>query len=79
MIQKFIMKGVVQLTKKEFDETPTMMTQELPNTDQYDPIFQFKFMDMTGSWIFVDVIHVKQGDELEKGVNFLCSRIEIGG
>ena len=79
MLHQFIDKGIVQLTQKEFDETPVMVASELPNTDMYERVFQFRFMDRGGSWNFVDVVHVKNDDEVEKGVNFLCTRIEIKG
>jgi len=79
MITKFVGKGHVKLTQKEFDEVPAMIGYELPNVDQYDPLFQFKFMDMYGNWSLVTVVHVKNDDEQEKGVNFLCNRIEIEG
>jgi hypothetical protein len=79
MIENYIGKGTVLLTKKEFEEVPSLIGYELPNTDMYERVFQFKFMDMYGNWNLVDVVHVKNDDEVEKGVNFLCSRIEIEG
>ncbi|MFW9871591.1 MAG: hypothetical protein ACFFG0_00650 [Candidatus Thorarchaeota archaeon] len=79
MITNFIGKGIVELTQKEFDETPAMVAHELPNTNAYQTIFQFKFMDMYGKWNLVDIVHVNNENETEKGVNFLCTRIEIKG
>lgn len=77
MIRNFIGKGSVKLTSEEFDEIPTMIAYELPNTNHYDPIFQFKFMDMYGNWSLVDIIHVKNEGDIEGGVVFLTSKIEI--
>jgi len=79
MLSKIVNKGAVILTQKEFDELPPLVGFELPNTDMYDPIFQFRFMDMYGKWNMVTVIHVKNDDEAETGVNFLTTRIEING
>ncbi len=79
MISNFIGKGSVKLTQKDFDEVPSMVGYKLPNVDQYDPIFQYKFMDMYGNWNLITIVHVKNDDEQEKGVNFLCNRIEIEG
>jgi hypothetical protein len=76
MLSKIVNKGIVNLTQKEFDELPPLVGTELPNTDMYEPIFQFRFMDMYGKWAMVNVIHVKN-DEVETGVNFLTARIEI--
>lgn len=79
MIRNFVGKGVVILTEKELDEVPSMIAHELPNIDMYEPVFQFKFMDMYGNWQLVNIVHVKNDDEAERGVNFLCSKIEIEG
>ena len=78
MLSKIIDKGIVKLTQKEFDELPPLEGFELPNTDMYEPIFQFRYMDMYGKWAMVTVIHVKNEDEEIKGVNFLTARIEVG-
>ena len=77
MIANYVGKGTTILTKKEFDELPAMIGYELPNIDMYEPVFQFKFMDMYGNWNLVTIVHVKNEDEVEKGVNFLCTRIEL--
>lgn len=79
MISNFVEKGVVILTQKELDDTPSLIAHELPNIDMYEEIFHFKFMDMRGNWNLVNIVHVKNDDEVEKGVNFLCRRIEIEG
>lgn len=80
MMTKFIdNKGTVVLTQKEFDEIPAMIGHELPNTDMYETLFQFRFMGRSGEWNFVNVVHVKNDDEVEKGVNFLVSQIKIEG
>lgn len=79
MIRNFIGKGTVKLTQKELDEIPNMIAHELPNIDQYDSLFQFKFMDMYGNWNLIDIVYVKNEDEVERGVNFLCNKIEIEG
>ncbi len=79
MLDKFVGKGVVKLTKKELEEVPSMVAYELPNIDMYETVFQFKFMDMYGNWQLVNIVNVKNNDEAEKGVNFLCSKIEIEG
>jgi hypothetical protein len=77
MISKIVDKGTVILTQKEFEELPTLEMHELPNSDMYEAIFQFKFMDMYGKWALVNVVNVKNEDEAERGVNFLTARIEI--
>ena len=79
LIRNFIGKGIVVLTQNELDEVPSMTAHELPNIDQYDPVFQFKFMDIYGNWNLVNIVHVKNDDEVECGVNFLCTKIEIKG
>jgi hypothetical protein len=79
MKSQFIGKGTTCITKKEFDEVPNLVSHELPNTDMYEAVLQFKFMDMFGNWQLVNVIHVKNDDEVERGVNFLCTKIEIEG
>lgn len=77
MIRNFVGKGNVKLTSKDFDKIPAMVAYELPNTERYNPIFQFKFMDMYGSWSLVNVVHVKNENDIEGGVVFLTSKIEI--
>lgn len=79
MIKNFVGKGTVILSQKELDEVPSMIAHELPNIDMYESTFQFKFMDMYGNWNLVNIVHVKNDDETEKGVNFLCNRIEVEG
>ena len=77
MIRNFIGKGTVKLTQKELDDLPAMVPHELSNTDMYKPVLQFKFMDMYGMWNIIDVIYVKNEDEIERGVNFFCYRVEL--
>ncbi|MHA1701444.1 MAG: hypothetical protein ACTSWK_04160 [Promethearchaeota archaeon] len=79
MIRNFVGKGIVELTEKEVEEIPSMIAHELPNIDMYKTAFQFKFMDIHGNWQLVNIVHVKNEDEVEKGVNFLCSQIIIEG
>jgi len=69
-------KGTTVLNKKDFDSVPTLKMDWLPNTDMYPSVFQFKFQGMDGSWYLVDIIHVKNKDEVETGVNFIVARIE---
>lgn len=77
MLHKFITQGIVKLKQEEFETVPIMVAHELPNTDMYERLFQFRFMDRGGNWNLVDVVHVNDDDEIEKGINFLCNRIEI--
>ena len=79
MMTKFINKRIVELTQAECDEIPSMVASDLPNTDMYDPILQFKFMGRSGGWNFVNVIHVNGEDEVEKGLNFIVNQIVIKG
>jgi len=74
MFNTFLSRGSIKLTKKEFDETPNLVSNELPNLDQCESLIQFKFMDITGNWLLVDVVHVNG-----QGVNILCTKIEIEG
>jgi len=77
MISQVIGKGLVQLTQKDLDKTLTLIPHELPNTDMYETICQFKTMGMDGAWLLFNVIQVDGQDELERGVNIFVNRIEV--
>jgi len=72
----FVGRGTTLLNKKEFDEVPTLKNHWLPNTDMYPTIFQFKFQGPDANWYLVDIVHVKNKDEVETGVNMIITRIE---
>lgn len=72
----FVGKGTTVLSKKEFDEVPTLETEWLPNVDMYPTLFQFKFQGPDMNWYLVDIVHVKNKDEVKTGVNMLIARIE---
>lgn len=77
MISQVIGKGMVQLTQKDLDDTLTLVPHELPNTDMYESICQFKMMGMNGEWLLFNVVQVDGEDETEKGINIFVNRIEI--
>ena len=77
MISQVIGKGVVQLTQKDLDDTLTLVPHELPNTDMYESICEFKMMGMNGEWLLFNVVAVDGEDEIERGINILVNRIEI--
>ena len=77
MITQVIGKGLVQLTQKDLDETPTLIPHELPNTDMYESVCQFKMMGMNGEWLLFNIVNVDGDDELEKGINIFVNRIEV--
>ena len=53
MISQVIGKGLVQLIQKDLDETLTLVPHELPNTDMYETLCQFKMMGMNGEWLLL--------------------------
>jgi hypothetical protein len=77
MISQVIGKGTVDLTAKDFDEIPSIVPHELPNTDMYETVCQFKIIGMQGDWILIDIVLVDGEDEAEKGVNVFAHRINI--
>jgi hypothetical protein len=77
MISQVIGKGVVQLTQKDLDDTLTLVPHELPNTDMYESVCEFKMMGMNGEWLLFNVVAVDGEDEIERGINILVNRIEI--
>jgi hypothetical protein len=77
MISQVIGKGLVQLTQKDFDDTLTLVPHELPNTDMYESVCQFKLMGMDGNWLLFDIIRVDGEDEVERGINIFVNRIEV--
>lgn len=77
MISQVIGKGLVQLIQKDLDETLTLVPHELPNTDMYETLCQFKMMGMNGEWLLFNVIQVDGDDEVERGVNIFVNRVEI--
>ena len=77
MISQVIGKGTTILDKQEFDETPTLIGEELPNVDMYPSLLQFKMIGMDGNWLLFDIIHVNGEDEIQQGVNMLVTKIEV--
>ena len=77
MISQVIGKGITILNQQEFDEIPDLVADELPNADMYPSILQFKMIGMDGKWLLFDIIHVNGEDEIQQGVNFIVTKIEI--
>jgi len=77
MISQVIGKGTTILDQKEFDETPSLIAEELPNVDMYPSLLQFKMIGMDGNWLLFDIIHVNGPDEVQQGVNILVTKIEV--
>ena len=77
MFNGLIVAGNVKLTRKDFDGLPILKSHSLPNTDMYPSLFQFKFQGIDKNWYMVDIIHVKNEDETETGVNFLTTKIKV--
>jgi hypothetical protein len=71
-----ILKGKVILTQKEFDKIPNVKSEELPNTDMYPTVAQFK-IKVENEYMLIDIVNVDDNENGENGINIFITEIEM--
>jgi hypothetical protein len=70
-------QGIVKLDKNDFNKILNISQCQLPNTDMYETVAQFKMKTVDGIWLLFDIIKVDGEDELQTGVNIFINQIEL--